>query len=141
MNNLRIPVDIIGQFCTHAENEYPHECCGFLIGKFDDDGGVITEYRQGNNTKQSQRERRFLIDPADYQNTEDDADSNNLSIVGILHSHPDHPDIPSEFDKEHAFPGFSYVIVSVKKGKTAGYRSWQLKIDRSQFREELITQI
>ncbi len=138
MNSIRVSSEIIAQFSEHAVGEYPHECCGFLIGTFDDNGSTTVEYLPGINTKSTNRERRFLIDPLDYQNAEDKAEAKNMSIIGILHSHPDHPDIPSEFDRLHAFPGFSYVIISVMDGKISGYRSWQLRNDRSAFDPESI---
>ncbi|NQU68818.1 MAG: M67 family metallopeptidase [Candidatus Marinimicrobia bacterium] len=138
MNEIRLSGDIAIQFCRQAEAEYPYESCGFLLGTFDDRGADVSEYLPGKNTKSSNRERRFLIDPMDYQHAEDEAESRELSIVGIVHSHPDHPDIPSEFDRDHAFPGFSYVIISVRKGKSKSYRSWQLSHDRQGFQQETI---
>ena len=74
-----------------------------------------------------------------YQDAEDLADEKGLSIISIVHSHPDHPDKPSEFDRNHAWPGFSYIIMSIKKGVSAGYRSWKLDQDRTKFIEEKIT--
>jgi len=90
------------------------------------------------NTKQENRERRFLINPMAYQNAEDKADEMKLSVISIVHSHPDHPDKPSEFDRQHAWPGFSYIIISVKSGKAISYRSWQLNQNRKFFIEENI---
>ena len=91
-----------------------------------------------SNIKEENRERRFLIDPMAYQKAEDEADERGLSVISIVHSHPDHPDKPSEFDREHAWPGFSYIIISVQKGNTKSYRSWKLNEDRKFFIEENI---
>ena len=65
-----------------------------------------------------------------YQDAEDQADKKGISIISIVHSHPDHPDRPSDFDKNHAWPGFSYIIISVQKGTSVSYRSWQLNKNR-----------
>jgi proteasome lid subunit RPN8/RPN11 len=73
-----------------------------------------------------------------YQKAEDEADERNLSVISIVHSHPDHPDKPSDFDRDHAWPGFSYIIISVQNGKAVSYRSWQLNQDRKFFIEENI---
>jgi len=73
-----------------------------------------------------------------YQKAEDEADERGLSVISIVHSHPDHPDKPSEYDREHAWPGFSYIIVSVQQGNAESYRSWQLNADRNFFIEENI---
>ena len=73
-----------------------------------------------------------------YQKAEDKADLTGLSIISIVHSHPNHPDKPSEFDRMHAWPGFSYIIISIQQGKAASYRSWQLNTNRKKFIEENI---
>ena len=109
------------------------------LGHFIDEKSVGTEYIAIPNTKEENKERRFLIDPMAYQNAEDLADEKGLSIISIVHSHPDHPDRPSEFDRNHAWPGFSYIIMSIKKGTSTGYRSWKLNQDRTRFIEEKIT--
>lgn len=132
---IQLSDNIKNEFIAHAEKEYPHECCGFILGKIEDGISVATEYIACGNKKEGNRERRFLIDPMDYQNTEDYADDKGLEIISIFHSHPDHPFEPSEFDRSHAWPGFSYIIISIMKGKNAGFRSWLLKEDRSSFDE------
>ena len=79
-----------------------------------------------------------MIDPKAYQNAEDMADEKGLSIISVVHSHPDHPDTPSDFDRKHAWPGFSYIIISVKKGNALSFKSWQLNKNRDFFKEEKI---
>ncbi len=136
LSNITLSNTIVKQFTTQAEKEYPHECCGFILGKFTANGTKAIEYIPANNTKGENRERRFLIDPLTYQDAEDRADELGLSVISIVHSHPDHPDQPSEFDRDHAWPGFSYIIVSVQNGNAVSYKSWQLVEDRTQFNEE-----
>ena len=139
MSEIVLTQDIIDSFLKHGEKDYPFECCGFILGHFIDEKSVGTEYIAVPNTKEENKKRRFLIDPMVYQDTEDLADEKKLSIISIVHSHPNHPDRPSEFDRNHAWPGFSYIIMSIKKGTSAGYRSWKLNQDRIKFIEEKIT--
>ena len=108
------------------------------MGSFKGDESFSLEYLPAANTKEENRERRFLIDPMAYQKAEDEADERDLSVISIVHSHPDHPDKPSDFDRDHAWPGFSYIIISVQNGKAVSYRSWQLNGDRKFFIEENI---
>ena len=139
MSVINLTHDIIDQFNKHGESDYPHECCGFILGNFINKESIGVEYLPAANTKEENRERRFLIDPMAYQKAEDEADERGLSVISIVHSHPDHPDKPSDFDLDHAWPGFSYIIISVQKGKASSYRSWQLNNDRKFFIEENIT--
>ena len=138
MKTINITQKIVDSFLSHGEKEYPHECCGFILGQFKDDESFGIEYLPASNVKEENRERRFLIDPLAYQKAEDEADDQGMSIISIVHSHPDHPDKPSDFDRDHAWPGFSYIIISVQNGKAISYRSWQLNENRKYFIEENI---
>ena len=138
MSEIVLTEDIIDSFLQHGEKDYPFECCGFILGSFKDKESMGVEYIPAPNTKEKNRERRFLIDPMAYQKAEDEADERGLSVISIVHSHPDHPDKPSEFDREHAWPGFSYIIISIQDGKAVSFRSWQLNTDRKYFIEENI---
>ena len=138
MSVINITFEIIQQFMKHAESDYPYECCGFILGNIAEQESSGVKYLTAANTKEENRERRFLIDPMAYQKAEDEADKQDLSVISIVHSHPDHPDKPSDFDRDHAWPGFSYIIISVQNGKSVSYRSWQLHEDRKFFIEENI---
>lgn len=119
---------------AHAEEYYPNECCGFFFGT---DGEVrkISLSRQVTNAREGDQRRRFQIDPEDYRKAEKFAVEQNLDLLGVYHSHPDHPAVPSEHDRRVAMPYFSYIIISVKGGKAEETRSWQLNEER-QFDEE-----
>ena len=136
MTTINITEKIASVIKSHAENDYPNECCGFILGQFQNNDSIGIEYFPADNVKEDNRRRRFLIDPKAYQKAEDEADERGLSIISIVHSHPDHPDIPSDFDRDHAWPGFSYIIVSVNKGKATSYCSWQLNKNREFFIKE-----
>ena len=138
MTTINITQKIADCFLSHGEKEYPHECCGFILGQFKGDESIGLEYLPASNIKEENRERRFLIDPLAYQKAEDTAEDQEMSIISIVHSHPDHPDKPSDFDRDHAWPGFSYIIISVQNGSASSYRSWQLSKNREFFIEENI---
>jgi proteasome lid subunit RPN8/RPN11 len=61
-----------------------------------------------------------------------------LEVIGFYHSHPDHPAIPSQYDLDHAWPVYSYIIVSVKAGDSQDLRSWEMEPNRSRFTEERV---
>jgi proteasome lid subunit RPN8/RPN11 len=120
----------------HGRDAYPNECCGALIGRM---GAVSTTFALPNTTEEGPR-RRFLVRPTDYRSAEARAASLGQELLGFYHSHPDHPARPSQYDLDHAWPSFSYVIVAVASGEPGDLRSWRLREDRSQFDEEEISQ-
>jgi proteasome lid subunit RPN8/RPN11 len=120
-----------------ALQTFPDECCGFFFGKENGEERIVTSMLLVNNSKEGDKRRRFEIAPKDYLNAERFADENALTLLGVYHSHPNHPAIPSEHDRVAAQPFFSYIIISVKQDEIAGIRSWQLN-DSFQFEEETI---
>lgn len=132
---LSIPKELLDQIHEHGEQAYPEEGAGFLIGS---DGRVDSILPLKNAREDEARHNRFLITPEDYLNAELTADRLGLSLIGVFHSHPDHPNRPSEYDREWAQPFFSYIITTVNKGKAIESRSWRLLEDRSRFEEEQI---
>ena len=131
---LRLAADALAAIRAHGRDAYPHECCGALIGR---DGGVTAVHALPNTTEEGPR-RRFLVRPGDYREAERQAAAHGGDLLGFYHSHPDHPARPSQYDLDHAWPSFSYVIVSVMNGAPAALTSWRLREDRSGFTEELI---
>ncbi|NII29649.1 M67 family metallopeptidase [Pseudoflavitalea sp. X16] len=121
-----------------AVQAFPDECCGFLFGEEDREGNrIISEIQVVNNAKEGDKRRRFLIAPLDYIRAEQYAEDNKLLLLGVYHSHPNHPAIPSEHDRVAAQPYFSYIIISVLEGKIGPVRSWRLN-DEVQFEEETV---
>jgi len=120
----------------HAEEAYPHECCGFLVGVNGEKGKTIRSIRRAANTRDDSPQNRYLIDPLEFLKAERQARADGLDIIGIYHSHPDHPARPSEFDREHAWPYYSYIIFSVERGNVVDARSWLLDESRAAFTEE-----
>lgn len=124
----------------HVEGTYPYEGGGLLIGRTDERGcKIVTEIKPFENQRAIEdQHNRILITDQMYREGETYADNQGLLLIGFFHSHPDHPARPSEFDREHALPWWSYVIVSVQRGKAAEVLSWELREDRSQFEAEEI---
>jgi proteasome lid subunit RPN8/RPN11 len=117
---------------AHGAEIYPNECCGALIGR---DGIVSDTFALPNTTEEGPR-TRFLVRPQDYQAAERRAGDVGAELLGFYHSHPDHPARPSQYDLDHAWPCFSYVIVSVREGVSGDMTSWRLREDRSVFDQE-----
>ncbi len=129
---LTLPGEVVAAIRAHGQDAYPHECCGALIGR----AGRVTEAFALPNTTEEGPRRRFLVRPHDYRLAEARASAAGAELLGFYHSHPDHPAEPSQYDLDHAWPFFSYVILSVSSGEPTGMRSWRLREDRSQFDEE-----
>ena len=136
--NLKLSKDVLAKIHVHGEQAYPEEGAGFLLGVENGARDVQAIFPLINSREDSARHNRYLITPEDYLKAELEADKLGLSLLGVFHSHPDHPNRPSEFDREWAQPFFSYIITSVQSGKAIESRSWRLSEDRSQFVEEEI---
>jgi proteasome lid subunit RPN8/RPN11 len=133
MNNRRLTItEGVGQAIRmHGQETYPHECCGALLGR---DGRVTSVVALPNTTEEGPR-RRFLVRPADYREAEQRASALGAELLGFYHSHPDHPARPSQYDLDHAWPTFAYIIVAVAAASAGEMTVWYLKDDRSSFEE------
>lgn len=126
---LVVDADVAIAIRRHGEEAYPHECCGALVGR---DGRTTGTVPLPNTTEEGPR-RRFLVRPTDYRLAEQRASELGAELQGFYHSHPDHPARPSQYDLDHAWPTFAYVIVSVAAGAAAEMTVWYLKDDRTTF--------
>jgi len=139
INMLEIASEVLKKIHAHGEKAYPEEGAGFLLGKVDGEWRQVTAILELTNAREdAARHNRYLLTPQDYLRGEQEAERLALDVLGVFHSHPDHPSLPSEFDRQWAMPWFSYVITSVQAGRAAESRSWRLMEDRSQFVEEKI---
>ncbi len=136
---LRLSEELLARIHANGEQAYPEEGAGFLLGTDGEERAVTAIVPLVNAREDAARKNRYLFTPEDYMKAEAEADRLGWSLLGVFHSHPDHPNQPSEFDREWAQPYFSYVITSVRSGKALESRSWRLVEDRSEFREEPIT--
>lgn len=122
----------------HGEKTFPEECCGVLLGKVEGGISVIDEARVLRNTNAGSRNTRYNIDPLDLIKLEDELEDTDRIMLGIYHSHPNHPAKPSKFDLDHAWPNLSYMVLSVQDGNSDLLTSWRLNSDIKGFDEEEI---
>jgi proteasome lid subunit RPN8/RPN11 len=132
---LKLPADIAERIRAHAAESYPYECCGALLGVGDDVREVREVLRLANRREDSPQ-NRYVIRPEDVRQAERFALARRLDLLGWYHSHPDAPARPSEYDREHAWPWYSYLIVGVEKGGAREMASWRMRDDRSRFDPE-----
>ncbi|NJK61582.1 MAG: M67 family metallopeptidase [Synechococcaceae cyanobacterium SM2_3_1] len=133
---LSLTQDHLDDIRKHGEAAFPYECCGLLLGQIQGEQKQVLELWQVENSWEEgenpfadgeSRNRRFLIEPQAFKAAHDYAQQQGLGVIGTYHSHPNHPPVPSEFDRQHAFPwGFSCMIVSVQEGLSGDLISWVL---------------
>jgi proteasome lid subunit RPN8/RPN11 len=143
--SLKISAEVAQQIRQHGAETYPNECCGALLGRDDGEGDVtpaggvrlpireIVALLPLTNRRDDSPRNRFSVTAEDVRDAEKAAREKKLDVVGWYHSHPDHPARPSQYDREHAWPWYSYIIVSVANGKPEDMTSWRLSDDRSDY--------
>ncbi|MBN3907053.1 MAG: M67 family metallopeptidase [Nostoc sp. NMS1] len=150
---IRLSQEQLQTIRAHAEKTYPEECCGIILGYLASESKIVVEVMPtenawnteasaeflGERTAESKR-RQYAIAPEVMLKTQKEARHRSLNIIGIFHSHPDYPAIPSECDRLYAWQGYSYIIVTVQNGKAGELRSWSLD-DCHQFQAEAIENI
>ena len=136
---IKIAEPHLTEMRAHGERDYPYECCGLMVGRFEDERKTIIETYAISNARQEEAKRnRFLIRPDELMRGEKYARDKGLDVVGSYHSHPDDRAVPSQYDLEHAWPTYSYIVMSIEKGRAVDLRSWEMESDRSRFNEEKI---
>ena len=138
---ISVPDAALEVLRAEARASYPHECCGALLGRIPGDGAAAWQVVRTvplANTWQGERERRYLIGTDALLNVELEAEREGLELIGFYHSHPDHAPMPSAFDREHAWPWYTYVIVAVRPDAAGPVRAWRLADDRSAFEEQAL---
>jgi proteasome lid subunit RPN8/RPN11 len=142
---IQLTKELDAEIRKEGEITYPGECCGFLLGtvaaNVNSTPGKSKRTVQklipvDNAREKDEQFHRFTIEPEDFLNAEKIARKEKLDVLGFYHSHPDHPSEPSEYDREHALPFYSYIIISVELGVADKMTSWELTEDRSKFIEE-----
>jgi len=132
---LSISKELAERIRAHGAETYPHECCGALLGRDNEPREILALFPLINRRDDSPR-NRFSVTAQDVLDAEKSARQQGLDVVGWYHSHPDHPARPSEYDRDHAWPWYSYIIVSVAQGQPQDMTSWRLNDDRQQFSPE-----
>ncbi len=132
--NVILSAALQQQIFAEMEAAYPNEGGGFLLGSAGAETvEVVATVHVANQFEADEQYHRYAMTPLDWAKLEDEADARGLTLVGYYHSHPDHPAIPSIFDRDHALPNFTYIITSVQASKAVDMRGWRLRSDREQF--------
>jgi proteasome lid subunit RPN8/RPN11 len=136
---IRLTEELRKTIAAHGEETYPHECCGFLLGAVtDDEVKVVREAQPAPNAREDSPQNRYLIPPEAYLKAEKAARPRGLQILGFYHSHPDVAARPSEYDRQHAWPWYTYLILSVRAGRADELNAWVIPEDAEQFAAEEI---
>ncbi|MEJ2006934.1 MAG: M67 family metallopeptidase [Acidobacteriota bacterium] len=151
---IQLKAEQVESIRSHGAREYPDECCGMLLGHADGAVKEVSEVVPLQNIRhdftraqellplddpgRESEKNRFLIDPLEQLRVEKNARARGLDVLGYYHSHPDHPARPSNYDREHAWPWYSYIIFSVEQGEARELTSWVLSEDRSRFDPESV---
>lgn len=134
-----LPPELLAEIAQHGETTYPDECCGILLGReIEGERSVERLVSIENSWDEAERANRFLIGPDDVMRAEREARHAGLDVLGFYHSHPDAEARPSEFDRDHAWPWYTYLITSIGNGKFVNITGWQLHDDRSGYQEATI---
>ena len=134
---IAISPKILGEIRAHGRDTYPEECCGGLLGRRGDPARV-TRIERIDNVRDVERARRYEVSPQDYLRLERLAAEEGVELLGFYHSHPDHPAVPSAYDRDHAFPFFHYLVCAVASGQPGEVTAWVLSEDRGEFDPEPI---
>ena len=137
---MRLPADLATAMRAMGEGAYPNEGCGIFLGRWEDGKAHVVEVRQGTNLREDRARDRYILDPRDILVAEKDARAKNLEVVGFWHTHPDHPARPSQYDADHAWPDYVYLIMAIHSGRLVDQNAFVLESeDPAAFRaEELV---
>ncbi len=139
MRAVTVPTALLAEMRAHARTTYPDECCGFLLADeripADTAPRFVVAVERAANEYDGERRRRFEIRPNELREAERRATDAGRAIVGFYHSHPDHPARPSQFDQDHAWPWYTYIVLSVTATETPAVGAFELDPDSAAFRE------
>ncbi len=137
---LAIPVYVMGEIHAHGEKLYPEEGAGLLLGSIEGDHREARRVLpMPNHFEPNERGHRYRLDPQEILQAEELAEQLGLEVIGVFHSHPDHPPAPSQYDLEWAVPWFVYLITSIEGGAASKSRAWRMLEDHSRMVEEVLT--
>jgi proteasome lid subunit RPN8/RPN11 len=139
METIAVPEKFANEIRAHGAETYPHECCGAILGTDAENSRDVRALHKLVNRRDDSPRNRFSVTSDDVRDADRAAQKSGLEVIGWYHSHPDHPALPSEYDREHAWPWYSYIIVSVMSGKPGTMASWRLTNDRLRFEPEKIS--
>ncbi|WP_331649618.1 M67 family metallopeptidase [Piscinibacter sp.] len=133
---LELSATLQGRLTRWAQAGYPRECCGLLLGRVNDGVVHVDDVLQARNANAERAGDRYELDAQDFLRADAQARARQLDVVGVWHTHPDHPARPSATDRAHAWDGWSYLILAVGAQGVDALRSWRL--DGEEFVEEAV---
>jgi proteasome lid subunit RPN8/RPN11 len=136
---IAISRNLLDEIRAHGRDTYPEECCGGLLG-WRGDPARVSGVERIDNVRDVERARRYEVSPQDYLRLERLAGEQGVELLGFYHSHPDHPAVPSAYDRDHAFPFFHYLVCAVASGSPGEVTAWVLSEDRGEFDPEPIVE-
>jgi proteasome lid subunit RPN8/RPN11 len=139
MEIIAVPEKFVTEIRAHGAETYPYECCGAILGADAENSREVRGLHKLVNRRDDSPRNRFSVTSDDVRDADRAAQQSGLEVIGWYHSHPDHPALPSEYDREHAWPWYSYIIVSVMNGIPGKIASWRLTDDRLRFESEKIS--
>jgi proteasome lid subunit RPN8/RPN11 len=135
---MEIDGELLEAIRGHGREAYPEECCGALLGSTRGEHTRVERIERLANAREGDRRRRYVIAPQEYLRAEREAEQAGISLLGFYHSHPDHPAVPSDYDREHALPFFRYLVLAVSSGTPGEAAVWILSEDRGVFEREAL---
>jgi proteasome lid subunit RPN8/RPN11 len=137
--NLTIPVQVMEEIHAHGEKLYPEEGAGLILGTIEEESRKARRVLpMPNHFEPNERGHRYRLDPKEILQAEELAEQLGLEVIGVFHSHPDHPPAPSQYDLEWAVPWFVYLITSIASGAASESRVWRMLEDHSRMVEEVL---
>jgi proteasome lid subunit RPN8/RPN11 len=127
VTTLKLAATLARQIEREGAQQYPNECCGIMYGRDTEQGRIVERIEPVPNVfDEDEKYHRFSISPKQLMAAERTASDEGRLVLGFYHSHPDHPARPSEYDRQHAWPFYSYVIVAIAKREPVDMTSWVL---------------
>jgi len=136
---LIIPQDLLNEIIAHAREAFPEECCGLLVGLREPaSGGVVKSVHRMTNLNRARAGDRYEIDPLEFHRVDKTLWGKEEEIIGLYHSHPNHPPLPSGFDAERAWPSYCYLIVAIDADGNVEPRAWRRRASPEGWEEEAV---
>ncbi len=130
---IRLSNAQVAEIKEHGVRDFPHECCGVILGDFENGAKIVRELRPLSNVHEDGHERRYLVSPDEMLALMQEERRTKRKILGFYHSHPNHPSYPSDYDRDWASPWYTYIIISILDGKPDLMTAWLLQDDRDAF--------
>lgn len=133
---MRISRSALEEIDRHAEEGYPYEICGAMLGPAG--AGTVTAVRRIDNAipDDALRRTRYRLDDRQHVRVQREADDHGLEIIGYYHSHPDHGAYFSKTDTADSWMNVTYLVVACERGRAGERKAFMALRDHGPVREE-----